>query len=123
MRLITAASLCARGTPRRLIPTIARSAAPLFFSAISCARRTSVRSISEADMSWPFSRRLELRDVGLGFMNAASYLGRAPWGKEVAHISELGFEITENQAGCRAPACVRYPVLFFPNHAAPMAPP
>src|SRR5277367_953574 len=53
---ISAPSLSARGTPRRLMPTSPRSSAPLFFSMISWARRTSVRSISEADMIRPFSR-------------------------------------------------------------------
>jgi hypothetical protein len=33
---------------------------PLFFSMISCARRTSVRSISEADISCDLSRRFGL---------------------------------------------------------------
>src|SRR5215472_2107610 len=49
----------ARGTPRRLMPTSVRSSTPLFFSTISWASRTRVRSISEADMMRPFSRKLD----------------------------------------------------------------
>src|SRR5579863_7625650 len=47
----------ARGTPRRLMPIRVRSSLPLLFSTISWARRTSVRSTSEADISLPFTRR------------------------------------------------------------------
>src|ERR1019366_5306546 len=53
------ASRCASGTPRRMMPTSPRLATPLFFSTISCASRTRVRSISEADRICDFSRRLE----------------------------------------------------------------
>ena len=48
----------ASGTPRRLMPISTRSSLPLLFSTISWARRTSVRSISEADISLPFTRRV-----------------------------------------------------------------
>src|SRR3989442_10704062 len=55
---------------------------------ISWAKRTRVRSISEADISCAFSRRLAGRGEVRGFMNAASYAGkrcgarqgRAGWG-------------------------------------------
>src|SRR5712671_1012955 len=50
-------SRLANGTPRRLMPTNPRRSTPLFFSTISCARRTRVRSISEADIKRAFSRR------------------------------------------------------------------
>ena len=42
-----------------MMPTNPRLATPLFFSTISCARRTRVRSISDADRICDFSRRLE----------------------------------------------------------------
>src|SRR5271154_137661 len=51
----------ARGTPRRLMPMRPRFFPPSFFSTISWARRTRVRSISEADM-----RRLFSRSLGVG---------------------------------------------------------
>src|ERR1700761_5417079 len=47
----------ASGTPRRLMPINTMPSPPWLFSTISCARRTSVRSISEADISLPFTRR------------------------------------------------------------------
>ena len=53
---ISLPSRSASGTPRRLMPTRARSSLPLLFSTISWARRTRVRSISEADISRPFTR-------------------------------------------------------------------
>src|ERR1700721_3066697 len=49
------------GTPRRRIPTNPRPSTPPFFSRISWARRTSVRSISEPDINCPFSRSAVLR--------------------------------------------------------------
>src|ERR1035437_7340163 len=71
------ASRWASGTPRRMIPTNPRFATPLFFSTISCASRTRVRTISDADRICDFSRRLE------GWMDAfvmpfASYEKRKP---------------------------------------------
>src|SRR6185437_16135433 len=45
----------ASGMPRRRTPISARSLAPPVFSTISCAKRSSVRRISSADMSWRFS--------------------------------------------------------------------
>src|SRR5579863_700218 len=48
---------CARGTPRRLMPIITMSLQSLLFSTTSWARRTSVSSISEADISLPLVRR------------------------------------------------------------------
>src|SRR6266550_2877878 len=89
MRWIIAPSRWARKTPRRRIPTKPRSAAPSFFSIISWASRTRVRSISEADMSCAFSRRLDCRDEVLGVMNAASYAGRAMASKKVCHHGRL----------------------------------
>src|ERR1035438_2928081 len=59
---IFAASRCASGTPRRRIPMNASRSRSLVFSSTSCARRTSVRSISEALISWAFSR---VRDISL----------------------------------------------------------
>src|ERR1041385_188869 len=50
------ANLCASGTPRLRMPTNASLARSSVVSRISCARRTSVRSVSEALMSWDFSR-------------------------------------------------------------------
>src|SRR3982751_2614777 len=52
----------ASGTPRRLMPTSVRFSTPLFFSTISCASRTRVRSISEPDINCAFSRRGALRE-------------------------------------------------------------
>src|SRR3954471_12880098 len=52
----------ARGTPRRLMPTSVRFSTPLFFSTISCASRTRVRSISEPDINCAFSRSGALRE-------------------------------------------------------------
>src|SRR5205814_4322145 len=68
-------------TPRWRIPTSPKSLAPLFFSMISCARRTSVRSISDEDMICAFSHRPELR-IGLGGMNAESYAASGNWSKK-----------------------------------------
>src|SRR6266571_3705108 len=86
MRWIMAPRRWARKTPRRRIPTKPRSAAPSFFSIISWASRTRVRSISEADMSCAFSRRLDWRDEALAVMNAASYAGKAGAGKKVCRV-------------------------------------
>src|SRR6185312_2677313 len=61
--VINLPSLAARGTPLLLIPTSVRFSTPLFFSTISWARRIRVRSISEADMMRPFSRRFGRRVV------------------------------------------------------------
>src|SRR5271168_1988893 len=58
---ISTASRCASGTPLRLIPTNPTFLLPSCFSTISCASRTSVRSISEADISRPFSRNFGFR--------------------------------------------------------------
>src|ERR1017187_1963932 len=58
---ILAASRCASGTPRRRIPMNASRSRSLVFSSTSCARRTSVRSISEALISWAFSRVRDIR--------------------------------------------------------------
>src|ERR1039458_5374963 len=55
----------ASGMPRRRMPTRARSSLPLLFSTISWARRTSVRSISEADISLPLTCRAGLLSVSL----------------------------------------------------------
>src|SRR5208282_6077013 len=44
-------SRSAIGTPRRRIPTSPKPSTPPFFSRISYAHRTSVRSISDADIS------------------------------------------------------------------------
>ena len=62
---ISLPSRSASGTPRRLMPTSARSSLPLLFSTISWARRTRVRSISEADISLPLMRRPGLFSVSL----------------------------------------------------------
>src|SRR5580704_8788011 len=72
---------CARNTPRRRIPTRPRPVAPLFFSMISWTNRTSVRSISDADINCAFSRMLGWRGDVRGVMNAASYAERAGRGK------------------------------------------
>src|SRR5579863_4167129 len=53
---ILAAKRRARGTPRRRMPTKANLSRSLVFSRISWARRTRVRSISEALINWAFSR-------------------------------------------------------------------
>src|SRR5579863_3747833 len=50
------ASRDARGTPRRRMPTNTSPSFPLLRSTISCARRTSVRSISDEDINCDFSR-------------------------------------------------------------------
>src|SRR5271169_3595263 len=49
------------GTPRRRIPTSPSPSTPPFFSRISWARRTSVRSISEADINCAFCCSVVLR--------------------------------------------------------------
>ena len=72
MRSMVLASRSARGTPRRRTPTSPRSVLPLLYSIISWASRTSVRSISEADMSCTFSRTAGLRSAW-ELINAASY--------------------------------------------------
>src|SRR6266404_9751930 len=59
--VISLPSRSASGTPRRRIPMRQSRSTPPFFSTISCARRTSVRSISEADISCDFSRSVEPR--------------------------------------------------------------
>ena len=53
---IFAESRWASGTPRRRMPIKASWSRSFVFSRISCASRTRVRSISEALMSWDFSR-------------------------------------------------------------------
>src|SRR5580693_6723310 len=81
MRPIICPRRCARKTPRRRIPTRPRPVAPLFFSMISWTNRTSVRSISDADINCAFSRMLGWRGDVRGVMNAASYAERAGRGK------------------------------------------
>src|SRR5208283_2646917 len=49
------------GTPRRRMPTNPRPSTPPFFSRISWASRTSVRSISEPDINCAFCRSAVLR--------------------------------------------------------------
>src|SRR5260370_4069855 len=61
-------SRSAIGTPRRRIPTKPSASTPPFFSTISYANRTSVRSISDADINWAFWRRAVLREEFLAFM-------------------------------------------------------
>src|SRR4051812_32919624 len=58
----------ASGTPRRLMPTSARFSTPVF-SVISWARRTSVRSISEADINCAFSWTSGCRGTGSELMD------------------------------------------------------
>src|SRR5665213_2950529 len=65
---ISEPSRWASGTPRRLMPTSPRFSQPSCFSTISWARRTSVRSISEADMRRPFSRSLGLLSGSLSVL-------------------------------------------------------
>ena len=79
----------ARNTPRRRIPTSPKSFAPSFFSMISCTSRTSVRSISDADINWAFWRRLGRRTGGLEDINAASYAGQVVEGKKAGWNPEI----------------------------------
>src|SRR5262245_55619545 len=58
---ILAASRCAKGTPRRRMPMKASLSRSALFSRISWARRTSVRSISEALISCAFSRVADMK--------------------------------------------------------------
>src|ERR1035438_9667650 len=58
----------AMGTPRRRIPTNPKPSTPPFFSTISYAKRTRVRSISDADISCAFWRRPVLRERVLAFI-------------------------------------------------------
>src|SRR5579883_3367099 len=101
MRPINSAKRCANGTPRRRMPTMPKFSAPLFFSLISWANRTTVLSISEPDISCDFSF-MELvgelvgelagelaDDLGAGVrggvrggMNAESYAERGGQGKD-----------------------------------------
>src|SRR5580658_9838269 len=68
----------ARGTPRRRMPIKASLSRSLVFSRISWARRTSVRSISDALMSWAFSRVRGIKGAEeKGSMDA--HVGRASW--------------------------------------------
>ena len=53
---IFCASRCASGTPRRRMPMNTSLSRSSVRSRISCASRTSVRSISDALISWDFSR-------------------------------------------------------------------
>jgi hypothetical protein len=61
----------------------------LFFSMISWTSRTSVRSISEADINCAFSFRLAGRVEGRGVMNAESYAGKALRGKVETHSAYI----------------------------------
>src|SRR4051812_642195 len=64
---------CAIGMPRRLMPTRPRLSTPLAFSTISWASRTSVRSISLADIRRDFSRNFGV----VGELIAARHLTTA----------------------------------------------
>src|SRR5271155_645420 len=68
MRVMILPSRSAIGTPRRRIPTNPKPSTPPFFSTISYARRTSVRSISDADISCAFWRRPVLREGAFAFI-------------------------------------------------------
>ena len=68
MRVIILPRRSAIGTPRRRIPTNPKPSTPPFFSTISYAKRTSVRSISDADISCAFWRRPVLRDGLFAFI-------------------------------------------------------
>src|ERR1700691_1732956 len=70
IRVMILPNRSAMGTPRRRIPTNPRPSTPPFFSTISYARRTSVRSISDADMSCAFWRRPVLREGAFEFIVA-----------------------------------------------------
>src|SRR5882672_5293626 len=98
------ANRSASGTPRRLMPTKARSSIPLFFSTISCASRISVRSISEADISCAFSRISTGRLGTCELINAASYAGgclRARWTLKRWPIAVAKEHGSDNAAGGR----------------------
>src|SRR6516164_1089409 len=68
----------ARGTPRRRIPTRPRASMPPFFSTISWARRTRVRSTSEADMSCAFWRNPDFGEVLFVAINGLHDTWRRP---------------------------------------------
>src|SRR5271170_4698653 len=70
MRVMILPSRSAIGTPRRRIPTNPKPSMPPFFSTISYASRTSVRSISDADMSCAFWRSPVLREGAFEFIVA-----------------------------------------------------
>src|SRR5271156_3101531 len=72
MRVMILPSRSAIGTPRRRIPTNPKPSTPPFFSTISYASRTSVRSISDADISCAFWRRPVLREGAFAFIVACT---------------------------------------------------
>jgi len=92
IRLIICPMRWAKNTPRRRIPTSPKSVAPSFFSMISCTRRTSVRSISDADINCAFWRRFGRRSGILEDINAASYAGQAGEGKTAAELADAHYE-------------------------------
>src|ERR1700751_27407 len=82
----------AMGTPRRLMPTSPRSSEPPFFSTIAWARRTSVRPISEADMSCAFWRKPE--DLGAVFLVGMTGLHHTrPGGDRARKLTSFADEI------------------------------
>src|SRR5580658_2362407 len=78
MRVMILPSRSASGTPRRRIPTSPRLSTPSFFSTISYASRTSVRSISDGDMSCAFWRRPVLREGVFAFMSGCASAALRP---------------------------------------------
>src|ERR1700683_4802149 len=72
IRVMILPNRSAMGTPRRRIPTNPRPSSPPFFSTISYASRTSVRSISDADMSCAFWRSPVLREGAFEFIVACT---------------------------------------------------
>src|SRR5580698_2189792 len=112
---ISTASRCASGTPRRLIPTSPTFLLPPCFSTISCASRTSVRSISEADISLPFSRNF-------GFWTSVSSLitlrlmisAQQPPGRASLHEPQRN-KYTVRSQSTRHPRCIEHScVPHFP---------
>src|ERR1700722_5567655 len=80
MRVMIFPRRSAMGTPRRRIPTNPKPSTPPFFSTISYAKRTSVRSISDADISCAFWRRPVLREGFFAFIvECASQISIPYW--------------------------------------------
>src|SRR5207249_2014629 len=72
VRSMIFAKRCASGTPRRRMPRKANPSTPSFFSTISYARRTMVRSTSDADINCAFWRKGAVSGIASGLISFLS---------------------------------------------------
>src|SRR5207249_4587360 len=117
VRSMIFAKRCASGSPRRRTPRKASPSTPSFFSTISYARRTIVRSTSDADISCAFWRKGAVSGIASGLISFLSgfVVGfRLYWsgGSKVKQRNRL-LKTQGSSHGLSVLASLGYSFLFF----------